>query len=102
MGNNLMNAAKDIGKYLLITVGTYLAGFVAYIVVGYLQDKVLPNMGLNSSGSAYTGITTMFTAAYTAIAAIVAIVTIITGLMTLNVVLTTFGIRLDFNYGSRV
>lgn len=100
MGNNLMDAAKDIGKYLLVTVGVYLAGFVAYVIVGFLEEKVLTNIGLNSSGSAYTGIGTMFTAAFTAIAAIVAIVTIITGLLTLNVVLTTFGIKLNLSAGS--
>jgi hypothetical protein len=102
MGNNLLKAAKDIGVYLMVTVGVYLAGFVTYIVIGFLQEKVLTSMGLNSTGSAYTGITTMFTAAYTAIAAIVAIVTIITGLLTLQVVLTTFGFKLNFSGGSRV
>jgi hypothetical protein len=102
LGNNLLKAAKQIALYLFITVGIYIAGFVAYIVLGFLLEKVLPNMGLNASGTAYSSISTMITAGNTAVTAILAIVTIITGLLTLNVVLTTFGVKLNFNMGGRV
>lgn len=102
--SNLLSAAKDIGKYVLITFGTYFAAVVVFIIMGYLEETVLSSLGLNSSGTAYTNIQNLFTAAYTAITAITAIVTVITGLLTLNVVLKAFGVnlKLDFGMGSRV
>jgi len=43
LGNNLLSAAKQIGLYIFITLGIYIVGFVAYIVLGFLSEKVLPN-----------------------------------------------------------
>ena len=102
LGNNLLKASKQVGLYLLIILGIYIVGFVVYIVLGFLEEQVLPNMGLSNTGAAYTAIGTMLTAAYVAVTAILAIVTIITGLLTLNVVLTTFGVKLNFNMGKNI
>ena len=99
LGNNLLSAAKQIGLYIFITLGIYIVGFVAYIVLGFLSEKVLPNMGLSNVVAAYTAIGTMITAGITAVTAMLAIVTIVTGLLTLNIVLTTFGVKLNFNTG---
>lgn len=97
--DNLLNAAKQIGMYIMITVSVYLFGFIGYVIVGFLNEKVVTSLGLNASGSAVTAISTSLTAANTAITAILAIVTIITGLLTLNVVLTAFGVKLNLNMG---
>ena len=102
--NNLLSAAKDIGKYVMITFGTYFTAVVVFIIMGYIEETVLTSLGLNTSGSAYSNIQSLFTAAYTSITGITAIVTVITGLLTLNVVLKAFGVnlKLDFGTGSRV
>lgn len=97
--NNLLGAAKDIGKYVFITFGTYFGAVIVFIVMGFVEESVLPALGLNTSGTAYTNITGLFTAAYLAITTIVGIVTVITGLLTLNVVLKAFGINLSMEVG---
>lgn len=95
---DLLQAAKDIGAYILITVGTYMIAIVGHLVIGFLEEKVLPNLGLNATGTAYTAITTMTGTIHTAITAIAAIMTVITGLLTLSVVLKAFGFDFKMKY----
>ena len=97
--SNLLSAAKDISKYVLITFGVYFTAIVVFIVIGYIEETVLTALNLNTSGTAYSNITSLFTAAYTAITGITAIVTVVTGLLTLNVVLKAFGINLKLDMG---
>ena len=96
---NLLSAAKRIGLYMIITLGVYITGVVAYIVGGFVEEDVLPALGLNTTGSAYTGATGLISTFYTAINTIAGIVTVVTGLLTLNVVLQAFGIKLNLNMG---
>ena len=100
--NNLLAAAKQIGVYVMITLGVYLGAIVALIVAGFVEEDVITALGLASNGSAVTNIGTLFTAFYLAITTITGIVTVITGLLTLNVVLQAFGIKLNLSMGSRV
>jgi len=100
--NNLLSAAKQIGLYVMITLGVYLGAIVALIVAGFVEEDVITALGLNSSGTAVTNIGTLFTAFYAAVVTITGIVTVITGLLTLNVVLQAFGIKLNLNMGGRV
>lgn len=102
--STLLNAAKNIGVYVLVTFGTYFVAIIVWIILGYLQEVVIPNLGLNASGNAVTAINNLITAVGTAITAITAIVTVITGLLTLNVVLQAFGVKLNLNFstGTRV
>ena len=37
---------------MIITLGVYITGVVAYIVGGFVEEDVLPALGLNTSGSA--------------------------------------------------
>lgn len=96
---SLLSAAKDVGKYVMITFTVYFIAIVMFIIGGFLEETVIPGMGLNTSGSAYTEIMNLFTSFYTAVQAIVAIVTVITGLLTLMVVLKAFGINLKLDFG---
>lgn len=100
--SNLLKAAQDVMKYVFVAFLTYFAGIVVWIILGFLQETVIPNLGLNQSGTAVTAINTLITSIGTAVTAIVAIVTVITGLLTLSVVLEAFGIKLklNFNMGS--
>lgn len=98
--NDLLGAAKDIGVYVLITVGTYMGAIVAHLVIGFFEEKVLPQLGLNASGTAYTAIESLASTAHTSITAIAGIVTVITGLLTLNVVLRAFGFSFSFSKGA--
>lgn len=100
--NDLLNAAKQIGVFVMITLGVYLGAIIALIVAGFIEEQVVTALGLNASGTAATNIGTLFTAFYLAIVTITGIVTVVTGLLTLNVVLTAFGIKLNLNMGSRV
>jgi hypothetical protein len=86
-------------KYVFVAFLTYFAAIVVHIIVGFVDEKVIPALGLNESGTAVTAIDSIITAIGTAITAIVGIVTVITGLLTLNVVLKAFGIKLNFNMG---
>lgn len=98
----LKRAAKEIATYVFIIFLTYFAGIIIHIVLGFIEEDVLPNLGLNASGTAYSAVTTMITSARTGVNAVVAIATVIVGLLTLNVVLTAFGIKLNFSMGGRV
>ena len=98
--NNLASAAKSIAKFVAITFGAYFAGIILVIVMGYVQEDVVPALGLNTSGAAVTQLNTFFSGFYTAVGAIVAIITVITGLLTLNVVLQAFGINIKTMIGS--
>jgi hypothetical protein len=99
MSQNLLKSAKDIGIYVLVTLGTYFIAIVSVIVLGFLKEKVVGSLGLNASGTAVTQIGTFITATYTAITAITAVVTVVTGLLTLSVVLQVFGFDFKFNMG---
>jgi len=98
--SNLLNAAKDIGTFVMITFGTYFVAIIVLIIAGYMEETVISALGLNASGTAATNIGTLFTALYTAVIAITAIITVVTGLLTLNVVLKAFGVNLKLNFGS--
>ena len=100
--SNLLSAAKQIGLYVIITLGVYLGAIVALIVAGFVEEDVVTALGLNATGTAVTNIGTLFTAFYAAVVTITGIVTVVTGLLTLNVVLTAFGIKLNLNMGSKV
>lgn len=97
--SNLLSAAKDVMKYVFVAFLTYFAAIIVHIILGFVSESVIPNLGLNTSGTAVTAINTLITSIGTAITAIVAIVTVITGLLTLNVVLKAFGIKLNLNFG---
>ena len=97
--SNLLSAAKDVMKYVFVAFLTYFAAIIVHIVLGFVEETVIPNLGLNATGTAVTAIGTLITSIGTAITAIVAIVTVITGLLTLNVVLKAFGIKLNLNFG---
>ena len=97
MSNNLLKAAKDIGIYVLVTLGVYFTAIVAVIILGFLKEKVISALGLNTSGTAVTQINTYITSTYTAITAITAVVTVVTGLLTLSVVLSVFGFNFNFS-----
>lgn len=97
--SNLLDAAKDVMKYVFVAFSTYFAAIIVHIILGFISETVIPNLGLNESGTAVTAINTLITSIGTAITAIVAIVTVITGLLTLNVVLKAFGIKLNLNFG---
>lgn len=96
---NLLSAAKDVMKYVFIAFMTYFAAIIVHIILGFVEESVVPNLGLNTSGTAVTAINSLITSIGTAINAIVAIVTVITGLLTLNVVLKAFGIELKLGFG---
>ena len=100
MSSNLLKSAKDIGVYVLVTLGAYFVAIVAVIVLGFLKEKVISALGLNMSGTAVTQINTFITSTYTAITAITAVITVITGLLTLSVVLQVFGFDFKFNAGN--
>lgn len=97
--SNLLSAAKDVMKYVFVAFLTYFAAIIVHIVIGFVDETVIPNLGLNASGTAVTAIDAIITSIGTAITAIVAIVTVITGLLTLNVVLKAFGIKLNLSMG---
>lgn len=97
--SNLLSAAKDVMKYVFVAFSTYFAAIIVHIILGFISETVIPNLGLNATGTAVTAIDTLVTSIGTAITAIVAIVTVITGLLTLNVVLKAFGIKLNLNFG---
>lgn len=97
MSTNLLKAAKDIGVYVLVVLGTYFTAIVAVMILGYLKEKVVAALGLNLSGVAVTQISTFITATYTAITAITGVVTVVTGLLTLSVVLSVFGFNFNFS-----
>lgn len=86
-------------KYVFVAFLTYFAAIIVHIILGFVEESVIPNLGLNASGTAVTAINTLITAVGTAITAIVAIVTVITGLLTLTVVLKAFGIKLNLSMG---
>lgn len=98
----LLDAAKDIGKYVLIAFAVYFTGILVHIILGIFDETVVPAIGLNATGTAATAVGTLITAIGVAITAITGIVTVITGLMILAVVLKLFGFKLDFNMGGRV
>jgi len=97
--SNLLSAAKDVTKFVFVAFLTYFAAIIVHIILGFVSETVVPNLGLNASGAAVTSINSIITAVGTAITAIVAIVTVITGLLTLNVVLKAFGIKLNLSMG---
>ena len=99
---NLLEAAKDIAKYVLIAFSVYFVGILVHIVLGIFAETVVPALGLNATGGAVTAVTALITAIGVAITAITGIVTVITGLMILVVVLKVFGFKMDFNLGGRV
>lgn len=96
----LLDAAKDIGKYVLVAFSVYFVAIIVHIVLGIFQETVVPALGLNASGTAVTAIDALITGLGTAITSIVAIVTVVTGLMILAIVLKLFGFKLDFNMGT--
>jgi len=103
--SNLLEAARDVMKYVFVAFLTYFAAIIVHIILGFISETVIPNLGLNLTGTAVTAINTLITSIGSAITAIVAIVTVITGLLTLSVVLKAFGIKLDLNFnmgGGRV
>lgn len=97
--SNLLEAARDVMKYVFVAFLTYFSAIIVHIIVGFVDEKVLTALGLASNGTAVTAISGIITSIATAITAIVGIVTVITGLLTLNVVLKAFGIKLNFNMG---
>jgi len=99
MRSNLLQAAKDIGVYVLVTLGAYFVAIVAVIILGFLKEKVISALGLNATGTAVTQINTYITSTYTAITAITAVISVVTGLLTLSVVLSVFGFKFNFNMG---
>lgn len=97
--SNLLSAARDVMKYIFIAFLTYFSAIIVHIIIGFVDEKVIPAIGLDVNGTAVTAIGTIITSIGAAITSIVAIVTVITGLLTLNVVLKAFGIKLNFNMG---
>ena len=95
----LKSAAKDIGIYALITFSTYFTVMLVHVILGFFDEKVLPALGLNASGTAYLAISGLITAVGTALNTIVGIVTVIVGLLTLIIVLKVFGFNINFNMG---
>jgi len=95
---NLLDAAQDVMKYVFVAFSTYFAAIIVHIILGFISESVIPNMGLNATGAAVTAIGTLVTSIGTAITGITAIVTVLTGLLTLNVVLKAFGIKLNLNF----
>lgn len=100
--SNLLNAAKDIAKYVLIAFSVYFVGILVHIILGIFSETVVPAIGLNATGGAVTAIEALITAVGVAITAIVGLVTVITGLMILAIVLKLFGFKLNLNMGGRV
>lgn len=98
----LLDAAKDVGKYVLVAFSVYFVGILVHIILGIFSESVVPALGLNSTGAAATAVAGLITAVGLAITAITGIVTVITGLMILVIVLKLFGFKLDFNMGGRV
>lgn len=98
----LLDAAKDIGKYVLVAFSVYFVGILVHIILGIFSESVVPSLGLNASGGAATAVAGLTSAVGTAITAITGIVTVVTGLMILVIVLKLFGFKLDFNVGGRV
>ena len=102
--STLLSAAKDVMKYVFVAFLTYFGAIIVHIILGFVSETVIPNLGLSANGTAVTAINTLITAIGTAITAITGIVTVITGLLTLAVVLKAFGIQLNLNmgYGGKV
>lgn len=98
----LLDAAKDIGKYVLVAFSVYFIGILVHIILGIFSENVVPALGLNASGTAVGAVEGLIAAVGLAITAITGIVTVITGLMILVIVLKLFGFKLDFNMGGRV
>lgn len=97
---NLLDAARDVGRYVLVAFSVYFVAIIVHIVLGIFSETVVPALGLNQTGTAVTAIDTLITSIGTAITSIVAIVTVITGLMILSIVLKLFGFQLNFNMGA--
>lgn len=98
--SQILDAARDIARYVLVAFSVYFVAIIVHIVLGIFQETVVPALGLNMTGAAVTAINTLITGVGTAITAIVALITVITGLMILVIVLKLFGFKLDFNVGS--
>lgn len=98
----ILEAAKDIAKYVLVAFSVYFVAIIVHIVLGIFEETVVPALGLNASGTAATAIATLITSVGTAITAIVGLVTVVTGLMILVIVLKLFGFSLNFNMGSQI
>lgn len=96
----LLDAAKDIGKYVLVAFSVYFVAILVHIVLGIFTESVIPALGLASNGTAVAAINALVTGIGTAITSIVALVTVVTGLMILAIVLKLFGFKLDFNMGT--
>lgn len=95
----LLDAAKDIGKYVLVAFSVYFVGILVHIILGIFSENVVGALGLNASGTAVSAVNSLITAVGVAITAITGIVTVITGLMILVIVLKLFGFRFDFSMG---
>jgi len=96
----ILEAARDIGKYVLVAFSVYFVAIIVHVVLGIFEESVVPALGLNDTGNAVTAIGTLITSVGTAITSIVALVTVVTGLMILVIVLKLFGFQLNFNMGS--
>jgi len=97
--SNLISAAKDIAKYVMLTFMVYFTAIIVHIVLGFFSESVIPALGLDVNGTAVLAIDTLITTIGTAITAITGIVTVITGLLTLSIVLKAFNINLNFSMG---
>jgi hypothetical protein len=100
MIKSVLKALGGIATFIVTLGTTGVTAFAVYVLLGYLQEKIVESFNLSNTGSAYTGIQAMMTIIFAGISAILIIVNIAVGLYTLAVVLEVFGFK--FSFGRKV
>lgn len=94
---NAVQALKDLTPYVLATFGVILGAFVITMMFGFMDEDVIPNLGLEVNASntslASTAASTIVQDGADGIYDLAAIVLTATGLMALATVMTAFGFR---------
>lgn len=100
-GNAIKKGFKDIGLYSVLLVGSLLASIISAIVVGYMDEKVIPALGLTADGAAAVFIGTVLTTLFAGLTGIMGIATLASGLAILNVLVEMFGFKIKFGSGNK-
>lgn len=94
---NAVSALKDLAPYVLACFGAILGAFVITMMFGFMDEDVIPNLGLEVNASntslASTAASTIVQDGADGIYDLAKIVLTATGLMALATVMTAFGFR---------